>query len=227
MENTTRIADLPDSSSSNNYGGSLPTSFSGGGGHRNTIESSIPTNYIPMNIHPNPYGNSAQNPVMPNPQPVHSPQQTQNIQFTEEQEYQMQNMQPRRLPSRDIPNDSTQFTQDEQVQPNYIPKSNISSDYVRDYEDISERKLKQHEEKKRKESRFDAMVIEMQIPLLMAALYFLFQLPAINTIIFKKLSFLAIYTEDGNFNLNGLFMKSLVFGFTFYSLQNIAQFLAE
>jgi len=212
MENTTRIADLPDNS---NYGGGMPATFSSGGGQRNALESSVPTNYIPMNIHPNPYGNQ----TIPIP-PQQSP--SNNIQFTEEQLHQIQNMQPRRLPSRDIPQDATQFTQDEQVQPNYIPKTNVSSDYVREYEALSERKLKDHEDKKRKDSRLDMLVIEMQLPFLIAALFFLFQLPAINTMIFKKMSFLAIYTDDGNFNLNGLLMKSVLFGLTFYSMQTLA-----
>lgn len=236
MENTTtRIADLPDNHYPNKMD-NTPNSFSSGGGNRsNGISSDVPTNYIPMNIHPNPTGLPAM-PSLPSlampslpaigqdTQSMRQQQQPQMAQLTEEQQYQLQN---RRLPSRDIPQSSIDYTQDEQIQPNYIPKSNLSSDYVRDYEATSEQKLRQYDQQKQKESRLDAIINELQMPMMIGALFFLFQLPVMNTMIFKKLSFLSIYDTDGHFNFYGLFLKSGLFGMTYYSLQMIAQFLSE
>ena len=79
-----------------------------------------PGNYTPINVHPNPYGISDQNPIMPNPE------QTQQTQKTPQQNIYLEgnpmaNMPQQRLPSRDIPMDTTQYSQDNQVQPDYIP----------------------------------------------------------------------------------------------------------
>ena len=53
------------------------------------------------------------------------------------------------------------------------------------------------------------------MPIFVGLLFFLFQTPVLNTLIFKKFSFMTIYNSDGNFNFNGLFLKSLLFG-SFY-----------
>ena len=72
--------------------------------------------YKPMNVHPNPYGNSNNPDVMPHPESVQVPQPQQTI------------------PSRDIPIDTTSYQQDETIKPNYIPPSNVQDDYIREYE---------------------------------------------------------------------------------------------
>jgi len=56
---------------------------------------------------------------------------------------------------------------------------------------------------------------------------FLFQLPMINTMIFKKFSFLSIHTNDGNFNFFGLLFKSIMFGTSYYSMYKLTAFLSE
>ena len=213
---STRIVDLPENITMQ-PSMTVPTSFA-------SNADSTPTNYIPINVHPNPYGISAQNPIMPNPAQQNMDQMTR---LNDSQMAELQNTPPRRLPSRDIPMDKTGYLQDEEVQPNYIPRPMVSSDYIREHTDTVEKKHRENEKKKYRESRVDEFLTEFQVPLLICLLYFIFQLPGINTLIFKKFSFLAIYNDDGNFNMYGLILKSLLFGFLFYSLQKIVTFISE
>ena len=65
----------------------------------------------------------------------------------------------------------------------------------------------------------DEMYNEIQTPLLIAVLYFLFQLP-----IFKKMLysyFPILFSTDGNLNINGFIFNSIIFGFIFYILDKI------
>ncbi len=223
---TTRIADLP---ATNN----MPS--------ENGMDEQ-PTNYTPMNVHPNPYGpqNSDQH-IMDRPQVT---QQDPSIQFqsdnmvsrppppqtqylSEEQQLELASMKQNRLPSRDIQQDTTSYSQDAQVQPNYIPRQELLTDYVRDRETFSNETLKNHENKMRNMSRLDVIISEIQVPIMIVLMYFFFQLPIMNTILFKKFSFLSIYNDDGNFNLFGLMFKSLLFGTTYYTMIKTAQFLTE
>ena len=247
MENSiTRIADLPDTmigQTTTTYSVNIPPVTNSGQQSNN----GLPTNYIPINVHPNPYGISAQNPIMPLPQQTTGQQQqqhqqsqqqyqqmnyigqpTQSQQFMpQEHQSQIQQLQQQRLPSRDIPHDTTGYIQDEQIQPNFIPKTTIQNDYVREYEDTTEKNMREYEQKKRQENRLDMILTELQTPILIAILFFIFQMPIINTMIFKKFSFLSIYNMDGNFNLSGLLFKSMLFASIFYSITKTMKFLSE
>ena len=237
MENTsTRISDLPDANSIQQQSGP-PPAISVSKSAYDSNSAPMNNTYAPLNAHPNPYGISAQNPIMPNPQQSqqqpamaqqqHPHQQEQRQYISEEQKLMLQQQSYQRLPSRDIPRDTAGYAQDEEVKPNYIPKANVSSDYVRDYEDMTERNLREYEDKKRKENRLDAILTEIQTPLFIAVLFLIFQLPVINTFLFKRFSFLSIYKEDGNFNFNGLIFKSLLFGSAFYTLSKATTYLSE
>ena len=236
MEKTTRISDLPE-----NITVQMPT-YNPNINQSNNMNMDSATNYMPINVHPNPYGISAQNPIMPIPQQPNVQQMNQmnhmtqmeqitvkrpKQQFIDQQQMDLQNMQQIRLPSRDIPIDTTNYLQDEQTQPNYIPKSIVSSDYIRDYEETTEKNIREHEKKKYRESRIDEILSELQTPILICILFFIFQLPIINTIIFKKFSFLSLHNDDGNFNFYGLLFKSMMFGSLFYSVQKVTTFISE
>ena len=62
----------------------------------------------------------------------------------------------------------------------------------------------------------DAIYDELQAPLLLAVLYFLFQLPFFKKNVFRYLPFLC--HSDGNYNFNGLVFTCGLFGFIYYSL---------
>jgi hypothetical protein len=201
----TRIADLPENITAQISGSGPPPAISVSNNGYDKSQS-IPTNYVPINTHPNPY-------IAPQP-----------IQLTEEQRAVLQSQQAVRLPSRDITQDTTSFTQDEQVKPNYIPRANVSSDYVRDYQDMTERNIREHEEKKSRLQRLDDMLTELQTPIFVAILFLVFQLPIINTLLFKRLAFLPIYADDGNFNFSGYVLKSLLFGIVYYGVLKFTDF---
>lgn len=188
-------------------------------------ESDIQTNYTPMNVHPNPYGMSQENPVMQNPENqrlnndnMHK-ENFQTVGLPDEFRDQVMNTPAQRLPSRDIPVNPDVYNLDENVQPNYIPKNEAKNDYVREHHDMTERNLREYEQEKYRENKLDDILENLQMPIFVALLFFLFQLPVVNTMIFKKFSFLSIYGEDGNFNFYGLLLKSMLFG-SFYMFSN-------
>jgi hypothetical protein len=140
---------------------------------------------------------------------------------------QLQQQQPQHLPSRDIPQDPTVYSNDEEVQPNYVPKPKKHVDFVSEEEIMTERNLREYESRLKKENKMDMLLTEIQIPFFIAILYFIFQLPVINSLLLKYFSFLAIYDIDGNFNLIGLVLKSLLFGNVYYMLNQAISFLSD
>lgn len=242
-EHTTRISDLPDSMNMSNsyqsqqftqqsnhqgssqFSNSGPIQFdSAGGNTQNT--------YMAMNIHPNPYGN-AQQPTQ-NPPPAyqvsqkneqHSVSMPNNL--TAEQYMMLQNMPQQRLPSRDIPIDTAGYSHDEQVHPNYIPSAKLGPDFVKDYEDISDKKTERKEKEKYQTRLLDTIIAELQTPVIVGLLYFIFQMPFMNNLIFKKFTFFAMYNEDGNINFNGIILKSILFGILFYGLTKLTSYIIE
>jgi hypothetical protein len=201
----------------------------------NLIDSEPSTNYIPINVHPNPYGISAQNPIMPNMQQQPNEQQMQQMRqienlsadLSEEHLRELRDMRPVHLPSKHVKIDTQSYTQDEEVQPNYIPRHKLTKDYILDYEESFEKDRIINEKKKHRESKVDAVLTELQIPIMIAVLFMVFQLPIINTMIFKRFSFLMIYHEDGTFNFYGLIFKSILFGSAYYIFQKSIEYLAD
>lgn len=117
------------------------------------------------------------------------------------------------LPSRDIPLQTEQLTNDSQIQPNYIPQpSQRDRDYINDTNDD----INQYYKSEKTENSLDSLYDELQAPLLLAVLYFLFQLPFFKKTVFKYLPFFC--HTDGNYNFNGLIFTCGLFGFIYYSL---------
>jgi hypothetical protein len=238
MDNITRISDLP-LDNNMQYSSSIPNMMQSQQTKKVSFDESQNQNYIPMNVHPNPYGISAQNPIMPPPQqpnvsqnqPILSqtyiPPPPQSQFLSEEQQIELQQLSHQRIPSRDITHDTTMYQQDVQIKPNYIPKTNISSDYVRDSEDMTEQNYKEYQQRKKEKNQLDNFLTEFQTPIFVAILFFFFQLPIINKMIFKKFSFLSLHDADGNFNFYGLLLKSILFGGIYYSVFKTINFLIE
>ena len=120
------------------------------------------------------------------------------------------------LPSRDIPTTTEHIAHDQEIQPNFIPPvEKEMEDYLESQED-EEDIINQYNEKVSKASTMDNMYNEFQTPILLAILFFLFQLP-----FFKKYLFLylpALFMNDGNYNLYGYLFISVFFAFIYYSL---------
>ena len=118
------------------------------------------------------------------------------------------------LPSRDIPLNTDTHVNDEQVQPNYIP-SHTKNDYIKEVVDeegyLEKQRIHEH-----RISSVNDFYEELQMPLLVAVLYFLFQLPAFRKFLHKQMPF--IYLADGNMNIQGYLTTSLCFAVSYYSL---------
>jgi hypothetical protein len=121
------------------------------------------------------------------------------------------------LPSRDIPQNTQQYTHDPNIQPNYIPPSS-NTDYIKDYEDNNDI-INDYNRRENTMNNLDQLYDELQIPLLIAVLFFLFQLP-----IFKKMLFTyfpILFFKDGNVNIYGYLFTSILFGLLYYLLFKI------
>ena len=231
---TTRIADLPENitmqmpAQSQQYPFAQHQQSTGNsGGPRNSVistgphqqqsqqqDQSLNNTYMPMNIHPNPFsqGQQPQGGEMPHPQNVH------------------QSMDPYRdsqnqsLPSRDIPMDSTSYTHDESIKPNYIPKPVDPTDYIKIYEEGKQKKLQKIEEEKYRKETAEDLVTQFQTPFFVALLYFIFQMPIFNQLLYKYLSVLPIFRQDGNINLYGMILKSGGFALVYFSMDKLVNY---
>ena len=120
------------------------------------------------------------------------------------------------LPSRDIPMTTANTVVDEQVQPNYVPlekESETMEDYIgNDYQPPVD-----------KSNSLDDLYEELQTPLLIAVLFFLFQLPIFKKYLFQY--FPVLFAIDGNMNINGYLFTSALFGIIYYAYTRLQSLL--
>lgn len=172
----------------------LPTDPVGGGNVSNNIN--ITAQEPKVNVHQSPLGMSLDETTIS--QIVNGLQQATLAGVTQ-------------LPSRDIPMNTSGISNDPQVIPNYVPPSPSNhTDYIRNYQQPSDNKNQQFNHS------LDDMYNEIQTPLLIAVLYFLFQLPFFKKFLFTYLPLL--FSNDGNYNLNGFLFTSVTFGILFHFL---------
>jgi hypothetical protein len=122
------------------------------------------------------------------------------------------------LPSRDIPMNTSGHSNDAQVQPNYVPMHERQSDYIKDYEQTSDM-IDNYNRNVNRSNSLDDMYNEIQTPLLLAVLYFLFQLPFFRRFLFSY--FPILFSNDGNYNINGYLFSSILFGLLFHLLNKV------
>jgi hypothetical protein len=115
------------------------------------------------------------------------------------------------LPSRDVPMNTENIIKDAQVQPNYVPPPS-----TRDYINETDDDINNYYREERINSSLDSLYDEIQTPILLAVLYFIFQLPVVKRSVHQYLSFLC--HSDGNYNINGLIFMCSLFGFIYYTL---------
>jgi hypothetical protein len=122
------------------------------------------------------------------------------------------------LPSRDIPMTTTGHSTDPQIQPNYVPQPQNPVDYIKNYEESSDM-VDEYNKNMSHQNSLDDMYNEIQTPLLLAVLYFLFQLPFFRKFLFSY--FPILFSNDGNFNINGFIFSSVLFGLLYYTLNKV------
>lgn len=124
------------------------------------------------------------------------------------------------LPSRDIPQNQDHLIHDQHIKPNYIPSAQTNQDYISNYK-TSEDIIRENRQQQHKTDSFDAVYNELQIPLLISVLYFLFQLPVVRKNMVKYIPLL--FNKDGNPNLSGYVTNSILFGLIYYAMTKFIQ----
>lgn len=128
-----------------------------------------------------------------------------------------------RLPSRDIPQTTENIVNDPRTIANNIVETPLSvssqllnkKDYIDEYVDKDEIK-NTYVTKNKINNQIDSMYDELNGPLLIAILYFIFQLPFFKKIILTYIPFL--FNDDYNYNLYGYLFVSVFFSMIFYFL---------
>jgi len=118
------------------------------------------------------------------------------------------------LPSRDIPQNTLPIQQDNTVKPNYIPESK-NEDYIGDILN-KEKILEENRIKQNRSESMDYIFSQIQIPLLIALIYFMFQLPIFRNTLLKI--FPKLFNKDGNSNIYGYIFNSTLFALLYYIL---------
>jgi hypothetical protein len=118
------------------------------------------------------------------------------------------------LPSRDIPQTTHAIASDPQIQANYVPPADSNDYYINDDYD-NEEAIHNYNRTNDVKNSLDSIYDEIQTPLLLAILYFLFQLPIIRKTLCKYIPLLC--NNDGNYNINGLVFTSVIFALIFFA----------
>jgi len=127
------------------------------------------------------------------------------------------------LPSRDIPINTNNHSNDPQVQPNFVPQPQNNVDYIKNYEETSDM-VDSYNKNTQRQNSLDDMYSEIQTPLLLAVMFFLFQLPFFRKILYNY--FPVLFSNDGNLNINGFLFNSVLFGLLFYLLNKITVYFS-
>lgn len=126
------------------------------------------------------------------------------------------------LPNRDIPMSTSNVNSDVQIQPDYVPKSD--EDYISSHE-TSETVLKDAKLEENRTNNFNYLYDKAHVYLLIAFMYFIFQLPVFSKSMMKYLPF--CFGDDKNLNLQGTLTKSILFAFIIFSLGESINFISN
>ena len=124
------------------------------------------------------------------------------------------------LPSRDIPQSQTHLTQDAELKPNYIPDSN--TDYIENTYNHNEI-VDEHKRKEVNNNNLDSLYDDIHIPIILAVIYFVFQLPIIKKNTLKYIP--SLFSKDGNYNFVGYVITSMAFASTYYFIIKSLEYL--
>ena len=136
------------------------------------------------------------------------------------------------LPNRDIGNSTQQMMIDEEVKPNYVPKPDkhvkfINEDEGEDEaEDEEDYMIEQsYKNDKSRTSSVNHVYSQIHIPIILAVIYFIFQLSGLKHFLFTN--FQMLFTESGNYNTYGLVVMSSLFGALYFAIMAVIDQCAE
>ena len=214
MNDTTSIDDLPGIASGGGNGG-------GGGIVQNALKPEIPhQTYSPMVVSQQPLQQQQQQQYQQQSQAT--PDMNVNEFIGGLQRATASGMTA--LPIRDVPRNTESVVSDEQTMPNYVPKA--PHDYIREHHENTQSFLQHHERLTNRGESIDVLYETLQVPILLAILYFTFQLPIMRKYLLMYLP--SIFNKDGNHNLSGLLFISILFSCTYYGINFVLnQFVLE
>lgn len=123
------------------------------------------------------------------------------------------------LPSRDIPMEPSKMKMDQESHVNYIPQQNMNQpDYIGNTQTADEI-IMHHNSVKARENTIDTLFEELQTPILIGIIYFIFSIPSVRTFLFR--SFPSLLNLDGNPTTGGIFYVSIVFGGVYYVINKL------
>jgi hypothetical protein len=134
------------------------------------------------------------------------------------------------LQSRDIPMSQQMLIQDEQTQPNYVPEQepNKKTKTVRFVEEANE-KMKVQEENNKTTRRqvivFDEILDAIHIPIILALLFVVFQMPSINTKLYAFMP--SLFLKEGKVGVSGMAVKGVLFAGLYVVLNQLVLFLTS
>ena len=137
------------------------------------------------------------------------------------------------IPTRDIPMNPNSFTHDDQARPNYVPDprsvhfqdgAGAGGDYIKDYQSM-ESIVRANARQSNQLDTIEAIYYDIQMPILVGVMYFIFQMPVFRA---QLLHFLpSLFGEDGNFKIMGLTATSAMFAGTFFIIMKVFNKLGE
>jgi hypothetical protein len=132
------------------------------------------------------------------------------------------------LPSRDIPQNIQGYTIDPEIKANYIPPPPPKiEDYLRDSELITNKRIKNHQDKQKRKSQTMDIISDLQFSIYIAILFLLFNLPIMNVLLLALLGRFngVFFYPDGNMNFYGIAIKSMLFAVTYYIIQKMVNYI--
>ena len=126
------------------------------------------------------------------------------------------------LPARDIPQSQNHITQDEQIKANFVPPQS-NTDYIGEGQ-TNDEIIRQNAAKTQEKDSLDQMYDNIQTPLLLAVLYFIFQLPVVKKNLFKIIP--SLFKKDGQYNLIGYLVTSCAFAAVYVSVTQSVQYFS-
>ena len=127
------------------------------------------------------------------------------------------------LQSRDIPMNTNHIMEDYTARPNFVPSpAQDKTNYIQD-EETMETLIRQ--KKNQRKNQMDNFYDEIQTPLLIMVMFFLFQLPIFNKSMVTN--FPAFFKRSGRYNLKGLVFTTLLFGGSYYMIIKSIKYLSE
>ena len=123
------------------------------------------------------------------------------------------------LPSRDIPMNESTVATDEGVKPNYIPPTE-NTDYIKDYEE-NNNIVRNYEQKIEQKQHAEDLYEELQTPIIVMLIYFLFQLPAFKK--YERKLIPGLFGSDFNINTYGVIFNSVLIGLIVFIVRRLIQ----